>query len=111
MKKIFLVGGVFAAALCGCATKSRSIDIAGMFASESGQLAIGKIEAQAIPEGDEAALIRYSEDNAWLQPSMKLRKIGITLTGTNAVGSATGIVESICRAFVSVSSPTNTPAR
>jgi len=86
-------------AIAGCATKTRTIDMMGMYATERGSLAIGKINVQAIPEGTDAALIKYSEDNAWLAPSMKLHEIGITLTGTNAVASATGIVEAICRAF------------
>lgn len=98
MKKLITIA-ILAAAVAGCATKTRTIDLMGMYASEAGTLAIGKISVQAIPEGIEAALIRYSEDNAWLAPSMKLHEIGITLTGTNAVASAEGIVSSICAAF------------
>lgn len=109
----FLIGFAVAAAfaLCGCATKSRSVKLAGMYASESGQLAIGKIEVQAIPEGVDAALIKYSEDNAWLSPSMKLHEIGITLTGTNSVAKADSIVKHICKAFVEAVPKTEGEAR
>lgn len=85
--------------LAGCATKTRSIDLAGMYASESGTLAIGRIEVQSSPEGVESAAIRYTEDTAWLSPTTKTHSIKILLTGTNAVGSARGIVKSICNAF------------
>ena len=85
--------------LAGCATKTRSIDLAGMYASESGTLAIGRIEVQSAPEGVESAAIRYTEDTAWLSPTTKMHSIKILLTGTNAVGSAKGIVKSICSAF------------
>lgn len=98
MKKLITIA-ILAAAVTGCATKTRTIDLMGMYASEAGTLAIGKISVQAIPEGNDAALIRYTEDNAWLAPSMKLHEIGITLTGTNAVQSSEGIVKAICEAF------------
>ena len=85
--------------LAGCATKTRSIDLAGMYASESGTLALGKIEVQSAPEGVESAAIRYTEDTAWLSPTTKTHSIKILLTGTNAVGSAKSIVKSICNTF------------
>ena len=112
MKTSLAIASIIAAAiLAGCATKTRSIDLAGMYASESGTLAIGKIEVQAIPEGVDAALIKYSEDNAWLSPSMKLHEIGITLTGTNSVQKADSIVEHICKAFVEAAPKTSSEAR
>lgn len=107
MKKVMIIAAAIAA-LTGCATKSRTIDIAGMFLSDSGQVGIGSIEAQGIPEGTDAALIKYSEDYPWL-PSVfgnpeKIHEIGITLTGTNAVDSAEGVVKAICGAFVATQS-------
>lgn len=95
---------VFAAAavtLCGCATKSRSFDAKGMYVSESGQLAIGKIHVDAIPDGTDSAVIHYSEDTAWISDT-KTHYIDVILTGTNSVTNASGIVRSICKAFVSV---------
>lgn len=94
--------GIDLLGLCGCATKTRSVDLAGMYASESGTLAIGSIEVMAAPEGEESATIKYSEDTAWLSPSTKTHDIKIMLTGTNSVSSATGIVKEICKAFTAV---------
>ena len=99
MKTLALATICATALLAGCATKTRSIDLAGMYASESGTLAIGRIEVQSSPEGVESAAIRYTEDTAWLSPSTKTHSIKILLTGTNAVNSAEGIVSSICGAF------------
>lgn len=96
---ILLLIVALATFLSGCATKTRSIDLAGMYASESGTLAIGRIEVQSAPEGVESAAIRYTEDTAWLSPTTKTHSIKILLTGTNAVNSAEGIVTSICGAF------------
>jgi ribosomal protein S9 len=95
---------VLTVALCttGCATKSRTVDIRGMFVSESGQLAIGYAHVDAIPEGTDSAVIHYKEDTALLSPSTKTHAIDITLTGTNSVGSASAIVDKICKAFVAV---------
>lgn len=104
MKTLALATICATALLAGCATKTRSIDLAGMYASESGTLALGKIEVQASPEGVESAAIRYTEDTAWLSPSTKTHSIKILLTGTNAVNSAEGIVSSICSAFTATSS-------
>lgn len=104
MKTLALATICATAILAGCATKTRSIDLAGMYASESGTLAIGRIEVQSSPEGVESAAIRYTEDTAWLSPSTKTHSIKILLTGTNAVGSAKGIVKSICSAFTATSS-------
>lgn len=87
---------------CGCTTKTRSIDLDGMYVSEAGTLAVGSIEVMAAPVGEETAAIRYAEDTAWLSPSTKTHEIKIMLTGTNSVKSAEGIVKDICGAFVSV---------
>lgn len=102
MNKTIIIAISVLAVCAGCATKSRSFDASGMYVSESGQLAIGKIHVDAIPEGTDSAVIHYTEDTAWLSPSTKTHDIDIILTGTNSVGSAQGIVESICKAFVEV---------
>lgn len=89
------------ALLCGgCATKTRSVDLDGMYLSEAGTLAIGSVEVQSAPVGEETAAIRYTEDTAWLSPSTKTHEIRILLTGTNSVKSAKSICASICDAFV-----------
>lgn len=85
----------------GCTTdKTRSVEAKGCFVSNSGQCAIGSVDVVASPDGAESAVIKYEEDNAWLQPSMKLHGIKIHLTGTNSVSKADGIVKSICEALV-----------
>lgn len=89
-----------AALLAGCATKTRSVDLDGMYVSEAGTLAIGSVEVMAAPQGEESASIRYAEDTAWLSPTTKTHAIKIMLTGTNSVMSAKRIVSDICAAFV-----------
>ena len=102
MKKLIAIA-IAATALAGCGTtKSRSFDAKGMYLSETGQLAVGYIHVDAIPEGTDSAVIHYTEDTALLSPSTKTHDIDIILTGTNSVGSASSIVKSICQAFVSV---------
>lgn len=103
MKKLIAITtAILTVALCttGCATKSRSFDAKGMYVSETGQLAVGYVHVDAIPEGTESAVIHYKEDVALLSPSKKTHDIDITLTGTNAVSSATGVVKAICGAFI-----------
>ena len=89
--------------LAGCATsKSRAIDANGMWMSETGQLAVGRVHVDAIPEGQESAVVHYTEDTALLSPSTKTHDIDVILTGTNSVLHASEIVASICDAFVAV---------
>ena len=92
---------VLAVSVCltGCATKTRSVDLDGMYVSEAGTLAIGSVEVMAAPQGEESASIRYAEDTAWLSPSTKTHAIKIMLTGTNSVSSAKRIVADICATF------------
>jgi hypothetical protein len=102
---IFLVSFALTAAimvLCGCSTKTRSIELDGLYMNKTGTLAIGSADVMTAPIGEETATIRYEEDTAWLSPNIKTHEIKIMLTGTNAVSSATGIVESICKAFTAV---------
>ncbi len=97
-----LIAAACSLILSGCATKSRSFDAKGMYVSESGQLAVGMVHVDAIPEGTDSAVIHYTEDTALLSPTTKTHDIDIILTGSNSVGSAKGIVKSICEAFVHV---------
>lgn len=97
-----MCGGVLAA-VTGCSTtKSRSVEAQGMYVSETGQLAVGKVQVDAVPENVDSAIIHYSEDTALLSPSTKTHKIDIVLTGTNSTANASDITTAICNAFVSV---------
>lgn len=89
----------------GCASKTRNLDMAGMYASEAGTLAIGKVEVMSAPTGEESAHIRYKEDTAWLSPSTKTHEVKILITGTNAVDKVDGIVKNICEAFKVAAAP------
>ena len=98
---------LWAALLTGCAAKTRNLDLAGMYASEAGTVAIGKIELMSAPDGAESAAIRYKEDTAWLSPGTKTHEVKILLTGTNSVEKADGIVKHICEAFKVAASPSS----
>lgn len=89
--------------VCGCVTKTRSVELAGMYLSEAGTLAIGSVDVMASPTGEASVFVKYDEDNAWLAPSMKLHDIKIMLTGTNSCEHADALVKSICDAFVASS--------
>lgn len=103
MKKLMMIAvAAFAVAFTGCATKSRSFDAKGMYVSETGQLAVGYVHVDAIPDGVESAVVHYEEDVALLSPSTKTHDIDIILTGTNSVSSSEGVVKAICEAFVAV---------
>lgn len=96
---------LWAALLTGCASKTRNLDMAGMYASEAGTLAIGKVEVMSAPKGEESAHIRYKEDTAWLSPSTKTHEVKILITGTNAVDKVDSLVKSICEAFKVAAAP------
>lgn len=98
--RVVMVCALLAALLSGCVTKTRSVDLDGLYVSEAGTLAIGSVEVMAAPQGEESASIRYAEDTAWLSPTTKTHAIKIQLTGTNSVASAKRIVSDICAAFV-----------
>lgn len=92
-----------AAGLCaaGCSTKTRNVEIDGMFVqAESATLAIGSVDVMAAPVGEESAIIKYEEDTALLNPETKTHAIRIQLTGSNCVEKVDEIVERICRAFI-----------
>lgn len=92
-----------AATLTGCATsKSRSFEAQGMYVSDTGQLAVGKVQVDAIPDQVDSAIIHYAEDTALLSPSTKTHKIDVILTGANSTANAQQITSAICNAFVAV---------
>lgn len=93
---------------CGCATKTRNVEIDGMYVTDTGTLAIGSVDVMASPLGEESAMIRYEEDTAWLSPSTKVHEIKIMLTGTKSTSYAKGIVEEICRAFTATNTAAHT---
>ena len=87
--------------LIGCATKTRNVEMDGMFAqADSATLAIGSVDVMAAPVGEESAIIKYGEDTAWLSPETKTHSIRIQLTGSNCVDKVDTIVEHICKAFI-----------
>ena len=95
----------------GCASKTRNLDMAGMYASEAGTLAIGKVEVMAAPQNVESAHIRYKEDTAWLSPATKTHEVKILITGTNAVDKVDSLVQHICNAFKVVAVPQSSEIR
>lgn len=92
---------VFVLCVLGCtsAPKSRHLDIAGAYVTQTGTIAIGNIEVQSAPEGVESAMVRYDDDVAWFSDKKK-HSISILLTGTNSVSTADSIVKDICNAFI-----------
>lgn len=99
---IIFFGCIIQIALCGCSSKTRNIKLDGLYANETGTIAIGSADVMSAPVGEETATIRYEEDTSWFSSNIE-KHIKIMLTGTNSVSNATGIVESICNAFVTVS--------
>lgn len=104
MKKLIplvLIAAGLCAAATGCATKTRNVELDGMFAqADSATLAIGSVDVMAAPVGEESAIIKYEEDTALLNPETKTHAIRIQLTGSNCVEKVDAIVERICRAFI-----------
>jgi hypothetical protein len=100
MKKLLIILTLGVLAICGCATKSRHVDLAGAYSS-GGSLAIGSVEIQSAPEGTESAMVSYEDCAAWFR-DVKEHRIRILLTGTNSVVSADSIVKDICNAFITV---------
>lgn len=103
MKKLIMVA--LAAAMVGCATKTRNVEMDGLFVqADSATLAIGSVDVMATPQGEEAAIVKYAEDTAWLATfrdnPVKTHFIRIQLTGTNSTAQVAPIVENICKAFV-----------
>lgn len=97
----FGLAAVVACLAIGCATKTRNVEMDGMFVqADSATLAIGSVDVMAAPVGEESAIIKYGEDTAWLHPETKTHSIRIQLTGSNSVEKVDSIIEHICRAFI-----------
>ena len=96
MKKL-LKGMVIAGAVVvtGCATKSRNVEVDGMYIADSGVVAIGSVEVTAAPVGEESAFFRYWEDTAWLSPSTKTRNLRINMTGSNTCARAEALLKEV----------------
>ena len=89
------------AVAAGCETKTRNVEIDGMFVqAESATLALGTVDVMAAPVGEESAIVKYGEDTAWLSPETKTHSIRIQLTGSNCVDKVDSIIEHICKAFI-----------
>lgn len=103
------------AMLCaGCLGTPRAKDfsVKGMYANAASEtVAIGSARITLLPESIESFVAHYSEDTAWLQPSIKTHSLDIYLTGTNATASASNIVSSICTAFQAVKPPKTTETK
>lgn len=107
MKKlIILTLGVLA--ICGCATqeKTRSLDMKGVYVSDSGKIAFGSVKIQSAKAGAEAAMISYTESVPMFCDE-KERNVHVTLSGTNSCQNAAKIVRDICSAFTAVAVTTN----
>ena len=108
MNKIMVIMlAAFAVVLAGCfsPTKTRNVEMDGMFVqADSATLALGSIDVMATPTGEEAAIVKYAEDTAWLatfrDDPVKTHFIRIQLTGTNSTAQVAPIIEHICKAFV-----------
>ena len=103
MKRLLAVALGAAFALSGCTSldklKVRSIELDGMYASDTGQVAIGSVDWTTSPENCETAILKLKEDTAWLSPGTKTYDVRVFLTGTNSVSHVEKVVESICRVF------------
>lgn len=101
MKKL-LIPLVVALALVGCqsAPKTKDLKARGMYANAATEtVAIGEVKVTCLPEGEEAFVVHYSEDTAWLRPAEKTHFLDLYMTGQESVKSAPFIVHDICLAF------------
>lgn len=101
MRKVLILA-VCAALVGGCQSfhsKSRYADIGGMYVTDTGQLAIGKVKYKSAPDGEDAAIFDYNEDAAWLNPSQKTCSFSLFLSGSNTVSKVDAIIEKLCKTF------------
>lgn len=101
MKKLLFTAAL-ALALVGCqsAPKNKDIKARGMYANAATEtVAIGEVKVTCLPEGEEAFVVHYSEDTAWLRPNEKTHFLDLYMTGKESVKSASSIVRNICLAF------------
>lgn len=101
MKKLLIIAAL-AAVATGCATKTRNVEINGLFTqAEAGMLAVGSVDVMATPAGEEGAMVKFAKDYNFFQ-SQPNYDIKVQMTGTNSVQRLPDVVQSICEAFVAV---------
>ena len=105
-KLIILTLGVLAISGCATANKTRSLDMKGVYVSDSGKVAFGSIKIQSAQEGAEAAMVSYTESMPIFSDE-KERNVHITLSGTNTCRNVAAIVRDVCSAFTAVAVTTN----
>ena len=99
-----LAAALMAIILVGCATKTRNVEIDGLFSQLGSQiLAVGSVDVMATPQGEEAATLKFGKSYNYFQ-SQPNYDIKLQLTGTNSVAQVPDIVRSICDAFKEVAS-------
>lgn len=99
-----LAAALMALILVGCATKTRNVEIDGLFSQLGSQiLAVGSVDVMATPQGEEAATLKFGKSYNYFQ-SQPNYDIKLQLTGTNSVAQVPDIVRSICDAFKEVAS-------
>lgn len=97
-----LAAALMALILVGCATKTRNVEIDGLFSQVGSQiLAVGSVDVMATPQGEEAATLKFGKSYNYFQ-SQPNYDIKLQLTGTNSVAQVPDIVRSICDAFKEV---------
>jgi hypothetical protein len=108
MSKLIIILTLGALAISGCATadKTRSIDMKGVYISDSGKIAFGSVKTQSAQEGAEAAMISYTETMPVFSDD-KERNVHITLSGANTCITVAEIVRDVCSAITAVAVTTN----
>ena len=97
-----IMAALLAFVLVGCATKTRNVEIDGLFSQLGSQiLAVGSVDVMATPQGEEAATLKFGKSYNYFQ-SQPNYDIKLQLTGTNSVAQVPDIVRSICDAFKEV---------
>ena len=97
-----LAAALMALILVGCATKTRNVEIDGLFSQVGSQiLAVGSVDVMATPQGEEAATLKFGKSYNYFQ-SQPNYDIKLQLTGTNSVAQVPDVVKSICTAFLEV---------
>lgn len=105
-KLIILTIGVLAVSGCATQEKTRSVDMKGVYVSDSGKIAFGSVKIQSAQEGAEAAMVSYTESTPIFSDE-KERNVHITLSGTNTCINIAEIVRDVCSAFTAVAVTTN----
>lgn len=91
---ILLVTGCTSLDEVSCHTEAK-----GAIVDRSGRFAVGSVNIQNAPKGVESAMVSY-KDSMPLIGDEKEHYIQVLLTGSNSVTSITGVVSSICNAFI-----------